>query len=243
MVQIWRDLLFAHWKVDPEYLRPFVPAQLALDTFDGRAWIAVTPLLMTNVRPRSIPPIPGVSKFPELNVRTYVSFNGKSGVYFFSLDATSIPAIAGARMVYGLPYFYSRMMADRVGGEINYYCHRIDADRHRPEFHGNAAPDPDMLRTEGTFRARYWTTSPPSHSLPGSLEYFLTERYCLYAVVRQRVYRSDIHHLPWPLQTAEAAIECNTMARADGIELPDEQPMTHFARELTVLVWWPERVA
>lgn len=241
MAQTWRDLLFAHWAVDPGYLRPFVPAQLPLDTFDGRAWIAVTPFWMTSVHPRFLPPVPGASTFPELNVRTYVTLDGKSGVYFFSLDATNIPAIAGARMAYGLPYFYSRMLVDRAGEDIHYYCHRIDADRHRPEFHGNAAPDTELLRSEGLFRARYWPTSAPSRSLPGSLEYFLTERYCLYAVVRKRVYRADIHHLPWPLQAAEAAIESNTIARADGIELPQQPPITHFARELTVLIWWPER--
>jgi len=242
MVQTWRDVLFAHWDVDPDYLRRLVPEQLTLDTYDGRCWVAVTPLVMTDVHPRFIPPLAGMSRFPELNVRTYVTMNGKPGVFFFSLDAANIPAVMGARAAYGLPYFYARMMADRVGYEVNYYCHRTDVDSARPEFHGNASPDADMIREEGVFRARYWPTSQPSRSLPGTLEYFLTERYCLYSVVRGRVYRADIHHLPWPLQRADAIIDTNTMARADSIELPERKPLLHFARNLTVLVWWPERV-
>jgi uncharacterized protein len=228
MEQTWRDLLFAHWRVDPAYLRPMVPAQLELDVFDGSCWVAVTPFWLTGVRGR------------ELNVRTYVRCGGAPGVFFFSLDATNIPAIIGARMGYGLPYFFARMWVDVVKGEVAYYCRRVDVERARAQFHGNANPDPAMLAADGVFRGRYWPTSEVWRSTPGSLEHFLTERYCLYAVVRGRVFRADIHHLPWPLQDANAVIDQNTMALADGIVLPDATPLLHYARGLRVLVWWPE---
>src|SRR5947209_7678700 len=120
MKQTWHDLLFAHWSLPPEQIRPAVPAQLALDTFDGKAWVGVIPFWMSAVRARFLPPLPGVSRFPELNARTYVTYNGKPGVYFFSLDAARRAAVWGARSFYHLPYFYAAMKAARHGGRIHY---------------------------------------------------------------------------------------------------------------------------
>ena len=104
MRQVWHDLLFAHWQVNPDNLRPLVPAPLELDIYDGRAWVAVTPFHMSDVRMRALPPIPGMSAFPELNVRTYVKFGGVPGVFFFSLDAASRSAVIGARAAFFLLY-------------------------------------------------------------------------------------------------------------------------------------------
>ncbi len=241
MEQTWRNLLFAHWRLDPAYLRPMIPPQIELETFDGSCWVSVTPFYMTGVRGRGLPPLPGLSRFAELNVRTYVRFGDIAGVYFFSLDCSNLPAIAAARMAYGLPYLYSRMSVEARDGRVNYICRRIDVDRFRPGYHGNASPDPELPPAEAVFRAQYWPTSPVFGSVPGSLEHFLSERYCLYAVLRGRVYRAQIHHLKWPLQAAEAAIEENTMALADGVRLPEDPPILHFSRELRVLIWWPER--
>jgi len=109
MAQTWNDLLFAHWPVAPNVLRALVPPELPLDTYDGTAWLAVTPFHMTGIRARGLPPIPGLSRFPELNVRTYVILDGKPGVYFFSLDVTSRMAVWGARTFYRLPYFHAHM--------------------------------------------------------------------------------------------------------------------------------------
>jgi uncharacterized protein YqjF (DUF2071 family) len=239
MRQTWNDLLFAHWAVTPEYLRPLVPAELKLDTFNGRCWVALTPFFMTGVTVRGVPPIPGFSQSPELNVRTYVTVNGKPGVYFFSLDIFNIVACAGARMLYGLPYFYAYMGHARRGGWIEYFCGRVDRDRADPRFHGNVAPDPALLATPAEFRARYRPTSDVFTAPPGTLEHFLAERYCLYVVDHGHILRAEIHHVPWPLQRAEAQIAANSMALADSIHLPDTPPHLLFARSLDVLVWLP----
>ena len=223
MRQVWHDLLFAHWQVNPDNLRPLVPAPLELDIYDGRAWVAVTPFHMSNVRMRALPPIPGMSAFPELNVRTYVKFGCVPGVFFFSLDAASRLAVIGARATYFLPYFHAEMRLEVEGESIRYRSRR----RNSP----------------AEFRGSYRPVARPRQREKGSLEHFLTERYCLYAVTpRGKLLRADIHHLPWPLQDAEAEIEANTMADAAGIGLPKQPPLLHFAKRLEVLVWWPRRV-
>src|SRR5438552_13388175 len=223
MRQAWHDLLFAHWPLNPDDLRPLLPAPLELDIYDGRAWVAVTPFHMSDVRMRAAPPIPGMIAFPELNVRTYVKFGGVPGVFFFSLDAASRLAVIGARATFFLPYFHAAMQADIQDATIRYHSSR----RHSP----------------AEFRGRYRPVTPPRRREKGSLECFLTERYCLYATTpRGKLLLADIHHLPWPLQDAEAAIEVNTMAEAAGIRLPNQLPLLHFAKRLEVLVWWPKRV-
>jgi uncharacterized protein YqjF (DUF2071 family) len=223
MVQRWHDLMFAHWEVAPSQLRPLVPSQVELDLFQGRAYVAVTPFRMSGVRPRLVPPVPGLSSFPELNVRTYVSYKGIPGVFFFSLDAANLPAVWGARVGYGLPYFHARMSAREISSNIEYSSQRLQTPR------------------PAEFKARYWPVSGPRQWEKNSLEFFLTERYCLYAVRSEKVFRAHIHHVPWPLQDAEAEIEVNTMAKAAGIILPPTKPLMHFSRFLEVLIWWPER--
>lgn len=237
MRQTWNDLLFAHWPVTFDYLRPMVPRELEVDTFEGRCWIGITPFYMSDVAVRKLPSLPGFSEAPELNVRTYVTCNGKPGVYFFSLDIYNVIACAGARALYGLPYFSAYMGYGRRAGWIEYFCGRVDRDRANPRFHGNVAPELRLLKTPAEFRARYRPTSNVFRAQPGTLEHFLAERYCLYVVERGRVLRGEIHHVPWPLQRAEAEFEANTVARADGVTLPDEAPHLMFAKRLDVLVW------
>ncbi len=157
-------------------------------------------------------------------MRTYVTLDGQPGVYFLSLDAGSVLAVFGARTGYALPYFYARIRVEFEGETVRYHCRRS----HRG--------------TIAEFAGRYRPVSAPRNSVPGSLEHFLTERYCLYAAEARRLYRADIHHLPWPLQDTKAEIACNTMAAAAGIELPDTPPLLHYAGELDVLVWAPERL-
>src|SRR5205807_8935202 len=142
MKQTWHDLLFAHWPLQPEVLRPLVPAQLTPDIFDGRCWVGVVPFHMCGIRARGLPPLPGLSRFPELNVRTYVTHGGKAGVYFFSLDAANLPAVWAARTFYHLPYFYARMKVDVADNdvadhEVSYSSRRTRGDarldaRYRP---------------------------------------------------------------------------------------------------------------
>ncbi len=231
LAMTWEDLLFAHWPVRVDALRPLVPPALELDTFDGSAWLGVVPFRMTGVRLRGLPAILGVSAFPELNVRTYVTAEGKPGVWFFSLDAASRVAVRTARAWFHLPYFDARMKSRREGEWVEYSSRRT----HR------GAPMAD-------FAGRYGPVGGVFLSQKGSLEAFLTERYCLYAAKpagssRKRIWRGEIHHAPWPLQPAEAEFESNTMTAPLGLRLPDTPPLLHFARRLDVLAWPPNSLA
>jgi uncharacterized protein YqjF (DUF2071 family) len=224
MFQRWHDLLFAHWRTPVEALRPLVPAALPLDLFEGEAWIAVTPFWMSGVRLRGLPPFPGVSRFPELNVRTYVTLDEKPGVYFFSLDAANPLAVAAARQFFRLPYHRARMAAEPFGDGIAY----------RSERDGSPA---------AVFEGWYAPASSSFQAIPGTLEYFLTERYCLYTVGGDgEVQRVEIDHDPWPLQPARADFRRNSMTSAAGVAI-DGDPLLHFAKQLDVHVWAPRRVA
>jgi uncharacterized protein len=227
MAQTWEDLLFAHWPVDPGALRGAIPPQIPIDTFDGAAWIAVTPFEVRALRLHGLPPPPLVSRFPELNVRTYATIGGRPGIWFFSLDAGSRLAVAAARRSYRLPYFHARMAIARRGADIAYESRRSD----------RGAPP-------ATLTARYRPAGALFRARPGSLEHFLTERYCLYALdARERLLRAEIHHVPWPLQPAAADLETNTMTGPLGVELPDAAPLLHFAERLDVVIWPPAVVA
>ena len=219
MTQSWHDLLFAHWPIEPDALRPHIPASLPLDVFDGRAWLGVIPFHMTNVAPRGVPSLPGLSAFPELNVRTYVTLNGKPGVYFFSLDAASTLAVVGARAMLNLPYYRAEMAVNIGTKRVTYRSVRRSA-------------------TSAQFAGTYEPVGVVSPAAPGSLDYFLTERYCLYTTTRAgEPRRLDIHHKPWPLQAADAQIAVNTMATAAGFTLPAVAPLLHFAKRMDVLTW------
>jgi uncharacterized protein len=226
MAQSWHDLLFAHWPVAAAMLRPLLPPPLQIDTFEGQAWLAVVPFRMTGVRLRGTPALPWLSAFPELNVRTYVTFGGRPGVWFFSLDAGNAMAVAIARAWFHLPYFCARMRCAEHGDWIQYESERIPRE----------APG-------GLLKGLYRPVGKPFSAQSGTLEHFLTERYCLYTTdERGRIIRGEIHHLPWLLQVAEAEFTGNTMAEAAGVVLPARKPLLHFAERQDVLVWRPERL-
>jgi hypothetical protein len=247
MRQTWHDLLFMHWPVPIESLRPHIPPSLMIDTFEGQAWIAVVPFRMSDIAPRGLFPVPWLSAFPELNVRTYVIRDGKPGVWFFSLEAGNALAVWLARTWFRLPYFHAWMklvrsatypgaspMAtspeDENTSVISYWTHRLFNIIHR-----NAA--------EAKFIGSYWPIASPFEAQPGSLEHFLTARYCLYTADRHgRVYRGEIDHPPWPLQLAEADVQTNTMTDWLHIKLPDVKPLLHFSRKLEVVVWGLEKL-
>jgi uncharacterized protein YqjF (DUF2071 family) len=221
MQMSWHDLLFAHWAVRPEALRPLIPAELEIDTFDGWAWIGVVPFRMSGVRPRYTPELSCTSAFPEINVRTYVKAGGRSGVWFFSLDATNRLAVRVARAWYSLPYFDARIEVQNQGDGVDYHSTRTHRRVERAEF-----------------RAGYRPLGNVHLAQAGTLDYWLTERYCLFASRgKGRVSYGDIHHLPWSLQAAEADISTNTMTDWLGIQLPATKPVLHFARELNVVAW------
>lgn len=219
MVQRWHDLAFLHWRLPPRALRDLVPPQLELDTFAGAAWLGVTPFRMRGVRVRWLPPVPTATSFPELNVRTYVRHRSLSGVFFFSLDAASSLAVLGARATFGLPYHRARMRHEGDGAAgVRFHSRR--------------------RRGDAELLVRYAARGPMRQREKGSLEHFLTERYCLFTVTRRGSVRvGHIHHVPWPLQDADVTIERNTMAAAAGIRLPDEPPLAHFSRLVDVRIW------
>jgi hypothetical protein len=224
MTQTWYSLLFAHWRVPVEDLQGRIPDALELDTFDGAAWLGIVPFGMRQVRLRGFPAIPGTSSFLELNVRTYVHARrgvARPGVWFFSLDAASSLAVAVARTWFRLPYFRARMDLVREGESVRYRSRRT---------HRGAPP--------ATFDARYGPKSGIERAADGSLEAFLTERYCLYTMRRRgELLRGDIHHERWPLRRAEAEFFGNRMAQCHGIALPRAQPLLHFVDTLDVKIW------
>jgi hypothetical protein len=227
MAQVWHDLLFAHWPVDAELLRPRLPAGVELDLYEGQAWLGVVPFRMSGVRARFLPALPGLSAFPELNVRTYAVAGGRPGVFFLSLDAANAVAVAAARRFFHLPYRRARMTCKRDGDAILYSCTRAAGRAERP----------------AEFRGAYGPTGPAYRARPGELDHWLTERYCLYtADGRGRAVRVDIHHEPWPLQPAWGRIEANTMAAACGVGLPTTAPLLHFSHRQDVIVWLPRRI-
>jgi uncharacterized protein YqjF (DUF2071 family) len=231
MFMRWHDLLFIHWRVDPALLRPHIPPSLELETFDGSAWLGVVPFWMSGIRARFTPPMPGLSRFPELNVRTYVTAEGKPGVWFFSLDAANKVAVRTARWSFHLNYLDARMRCgvDAASSEVRYTSTRT---------HKGQPP--------ARFEATYAPTGPSFAASPGSLDHFLTERYCLYAAAPDgRTFRGEIAHCPWPLQPARLDLRANTMAQSLGVPLSLDVPADHvrFGKNLDVVAWLPERVS
>ena len=213
MGQTWDDLLFVHYRVPVEQLRPLVPDGLQVQEHSGSGWLSVTPFVVTGLRARGLLPLPLVSSFRELNVRTYVTRDDKPGIWFFSLDASSQLAVEAARRLYRLPYFRAEITVRRRGDEILYDCSRDE---------GKA------------FSAVYGPDGPVFQAQPGSPEHFLAERYCLYAEHEGRLYRAEIHHRPWPLQSAQARIDLNTMA---SLEVSEHDPLVHFSARQDVVIW------
>jgi uncharacterized protein YqjF (DUF2071 family) len=213
MGQTWDDLLFVHYRVPVERLRPLVPGGLELQEHSGSGWLGVTPFVVTGLRARGLLPLPFASSFRELNVRTYVTRDGKPGIWFFSLDASSRLAVEAARRLYRLPYFEAEISLRRRGEQILYDCSRDD---------GKA------------FSAAYRPNGEVFTAEPGSLEHFLTERYCLYAEHEDALYRAEVHHRPWPLQPAEAHVDLNTMP---PVKVSQGDPVVHYSARQDVVIW------
>jgi uncharacterized protein YqjF (DUF2071 family) len=218
MGQTWDDLLFAHYRVPADELQKLVPDGLEVQEHSGSGWLGVTPFAVTGLRARGLPPLPLVSSFLEVNVRTYVTRGDKPGIWFFSLDASSELAVIAARLLYRLPYFRARIALQR-SSRVTFECIR---DR------------------QAEFSASYGPSGAVVHAEPGSLEHFLTERYCLYAEHEGRLQRAEIHHRPWPLQGADARIEVNTMPPRE-LEIAGD-PLLHYSERQDVLIWPLESV-
>lgn len=231
MSQRWTDLLYAHWPLSPSALAPFLPDWLEVDTYQGMAWLGAVPFWLERIKIRGVPPIPGARSFPDLTLRTYVRdrFTGNAGVYCFSLDSSNLLAVTAARLFYHLPYYWASMkMGQRSNREFAIYSRR--------HFGGHPV----------VFKARYRGLGPSRQLLEmrsGSLEYFLTERPCLFSTNRAGMpTRTNLHYIPWPLEDAEAEIECNDLPGSIGIKLPDMNPVLHYSRRLAVYMWPAERL-
>jgi hypothetical protein len=221
MEQGWYNLLFAHWEVPLAQLRALVPHALELDTYTGSAWVSITPFRLS-IRPRGLAVAGRLWSFPEMNFRTYVHYRGKPGIYFFSLDAANLLAVAGARLFYHLPYFHALMDIRPDGDGFRYRSRRMHSSME--------------------FSARYEAISDAYNAAPGTLSHWLSERYCLYALDGTKVKRAEIHHPPWSLQNARADIATNTLPHQAGLSLAATPDLLHFSAALEVLVW-PLRLA
>ncbi|HEY0370590.1 MAG TPA: DUF2071 domain-containing protein [Thermoanaerobaculia bacterium] len=230
--QNWLHLLFLHWEIPPQELQALLPPRLSLDTFDGKAYIGLVPFTLTGVRPILTPPLPWISSFHEVNVRTYVHLEGRDpGVWFFSLDASSMIAVAAARAAYHLAYFEADMDF-RVGdGALPV----IELDSRRTDTRGTL-PANAHLR----YRA---IEGPAQPAVPGTLEHFLVERYILYAQDADRqLYRARVHHQPYPVQRVEVLALDETLIWATGVKRAENVPLRHYAREVNVKVYPLEKV-
>ena len=224
MVQTWHDLLFAHWPVPAHLLRNKIPSGVELDTFGGTAWLGIIAFQLSDVRLNGIRAVPWVSNFPEVNVRTYVTYGGKPGVFFLSLDADNPLGVALAKPWFRLNYYGAQIKMKMQGSDIDFRSRRTE----------RGAPP-------AQFEASYRPCGPAFRARLGSLEAWLTERYCYYTeplgLGKDRLYRCEIHHPPWRLQMAQATICTNTMALSHGINLPVTEPLLHYARKMQALIW------
>ncbi len=228
--QSWKKLTFLHWRVPEAVLRPLLPEELTIDTFEGDAFVGLVPFTMTGVRPLWAPSVPGISNFHETNVRTYVHKDGRDpGVWFFSLDAASRVAVTVARTFWHLPYHHARMSLDEsetAGGarEISYVTERL-------------GPPPVPAGCTITTRV----VGDVSHAVPGTLEHFLAERYILYADTggsnKRELSIGRVHHVPYPLQRAEAVSWEESLLAATGIARANDAPLAHYAEGVDVEVF------
>jgi uncharacterized protein len=220
MHQSWGKLLFMHWRIDEKVLRPLIPSELEIDSFDGSAWIAIVPFTMWDIRalPPFLPAMPGLRALHEINVRTYVHKDRVPGVWFLSLDANSAAAVLGARALYFLPYYHAKIELEEKDGRIDYSSSRTE-------------------NPIAEFRASWLIGEKLPTSQPSSVDFFVTERYCLYSERNGKIYRSRIYHEPWPLQQAQVLSSSSTMIESHMLPTPDGEPLLHYCEELSVLIW------
>jgi uncharacterized protein YqjF (DUF2071 family) len=231
--QRWSELLFAHWPTAPEVLRPYLPPRLELDLFAGQAWLGVVPFSMSRVRPPGLPAVPGLQALHELNVRTYARLDGVPGVWFLSLDANSPVAVELARALFHLPYLHARMAFEKGADDLHFRATRT---------HRRMPP--------ATFEARWTPGAALPRARPGSLEYFLTERYHLYTagpnllrdIQGPNLWRGTLWHEPWQLRQATLHHWDSTLVESHGLPTPSGAPHLLAADAVDVRVMGLKRV-
>lgn len=220
MKQSWEDLVFMHWPVPPQILRPFIPSQFEIDLYDGMAWIAIVPFHMNDIQLRGFSAIPVRNHMLELNVRTYVRYNNESGVYFISLDANHRLGVFLARSLFGLPYLNASMRTVKHNDHFAFLSRRDHKGYEPAQFHS---------------RIHVKETLPPSKQ--GSLAYWLTERYALWIVRGANVYKGPILHHHWELQNAEVEIEINDLLNFLPAHIYTQDPVTHYSKFLKTSIF------
>jgi uncharacterized protein YqjF (DUF2071 family) len=224
--QRWSRLAFLHFRDDADVLRPFVPGGLSLDRFDEETWVSVVVFTATRMRPSLFPPIPGLSTAHQINLRTYVYRDGIPGLWFFSLDATNALAVWAARVAYRLPYYRARIEVDETDNRVSFRSQRTDR-KARPAL----------------LRAKWEWGEPMPPAQPGTLEFFLVERYVLYSGTEARLLRARIHHRPWPLRRATITHLDSDILTAQGLRTQDRAPLVQGqAQPFDVSIWPPSRV-
>lgn len=219
MFQGWHCLTFFHWAYAPDIIARYLPPRLELDTLAGTAWVSLTPFLLEGLRPPFLPPLPWISRFPETNLRTYViGPDRRRGIWFFSLDADRLLAVAGARLTFRLPYKWAAMRVVRKGDAVEYRSRRHDAAVHARVNIGAEIPN------------------------PSEHDHFLTARYTLYTVIAGKLAAAQVDHPPWPLRQASILRIEQTVTRAAGLPDPDGDPMVHFSPGVDTRVGCPKFV-
>ncbi|MAH91504.1 MAG: hypothetical protein CMA11_07020 [Euryarchaeota archaeon] len=223
LVQEWRNLTFMHWEVEPQNLAPHIPKGLEIDLFEGKAYVGAIPFEMRNVRPRLLPSLPGVSTFPEFNIRTYVKKNGIPGVLFLTLDAQSRVTCWHAPRSYGLPYRYAK-------------CSLKITDK---EYAWKSRRSSDGVILEGKCKLK----GEQRQAEKDSLEYFLFERYSLYTEHKKKLHMAYTLHKPWTFQDGEVEIVENTLTESFNLNIDVMKPQyIHASKGVYVHTWSIEEV-
>lgn len=222
MTEEWHHTLFAHWPVPASELRNHIPPELEIDTFDGLAWIGIVPFKVKKMRGRFTPAVPFLSSYIEVNLRTYVKYGGRAGVYFFSLDANHLLAVTGAKLIFGLPYKQARIDFS-VNDKIKIDSARVPAAGSSAKFSTIYQPVTDVFFAE-----------------EGALEYWLTERYCLWTRRGSRLFRGDIHHTKWELQKARAEIFQEELIPFVSQKYLRGEPILHYNKYKKAFFWPPK---
>ena len=224
--QRWRELFFLHWTLSPELVARQLPSGVALDLWEGQAYVGLVPFVMRDIRPRWLPRALAMD-FLETNLRTYVVVNGEPGVWFFSLEASSWLAVQAARIGWGLPYHHAAMQTSREGDRIRYASRRHGSTRHG----SGAAIELDASIGEAL-----------GPSAPGTLEHFLMERYLLFSVRGGGLERGQVHHVPYPAQRASVRSVSTTLLEAAGLPAAAGPPLAHYAEGVDVEVFGPHPI-
>ncbi len=221
--QTWHDLLFAHWPVDANYLRPFVPEYLTIETFHDKAWIGVVSFQTSHARARLLPYVPFFKHYNEINIRTYVRYGNTPGVFFFSMNISSPIAATFFHKIFRLPYYYSKIHCNQENDCIQFQCSKTTRN----------PIEMDLV---------YEPTTEAFQASNGTLEHWLTERYCFYTTFNKTLFRAEILHEPWQLQQASAEIRKCEVAQFSNDDFLQQQPIFHYAKKQEVLSWGLENV-